>query len=74
MSAQSRLTYRMPEVAELLGVGESTVQRWCASGALPCVRPPGGGVVLVLPADLQKFLETHRDGLDVKPKRRLSSA
>lgn len=69
-----RLAYRMPEVAELLGVGESTVQRWCASGVLPTIRPPGGGVVLIKPDDLDRFLDQHREGVDVKPRRRLNTA
>jgi excisionase family DNA binding protein len=30
------------QVAELLGVGASSVKRWADSGRLPCVRTPGG--------------------------------
>jgi excisionase family DNA binding protein len=57
-----RLAYRMGEVAEQLNVGLSTVQRWVASGALPHIRPPGGGVVLIQPDDLTAFLAAHREG------------
>lgn len=61
-----RLTYRMPEVAEALGVGLSSVQRWVASGDLEHIRPPGGGVVLITPKQLDAFLERHREGKAVK--------
>lgn len=30
------------DVAELLGVGTTSVKRWADSGALPCVKTPGG--------------------------------
>jgi excisionase family DNA binding protein len=63
-----RLTLRMPEVAEQLGVGLSTVQRWTASGQLVSVRV--GGVVLITPADLDAFLASHREGKGVAPRTR----
>lgn len=67
-----RLTYRMNEVAEQLGVGTSTVQRWVASGELVHIRP--GGVVLITPADLHAFLASHREGRGVTPLTRRRSA
>jgi molybdopterin-binding protein len=44
-------TYRISEVAALLGVSDDTVRRWADSGRLPTVREPGArlavdGVVL----------------------------
>jgi excisionase family DNA binding protein len=57
-----RLTLRIPEVADQLGVSTSTVQRWVASGDLPAIRPPSGGVVLILPTDVAAFLEANREG------------
>ncbi len=68
----TRLTLRMPEVAEQLGVGLSTVQRWVAAGTLPASRV--GGVVLIHPADLQALLDGSREGKGVKPKRLRSTA
>lgn len=61
-----RLTYRMPEVAEQLGVAPSTVQRWVAAGDLVAIRP-SKGVVLIDPADLDAFLASHREGRGVTP-------
>ena len=68
----SRLAFRMSEVAEQLNVGLSTVQRWVTSGALPHIRPPGGGVVLIQPDDLTAFLAAHREGQTVSPVRHRS--
>ena len=34
-------TYRISEVAGLLGVSDDTVRRWAESGRLPTVREPG---------------------------------
>src|SRR6266487_5337071 len=34
-------TYRISEVAALLGVSDDTVRRWADSGRLPTVREPG---------------------------------
>lgn len=33
---------RIDEVAELLGVHQNTVRRWCDTGEIQCVRLPGG--------------------------------
>ncbi len=55
-----RLTLRMTEVAEQLGVGTSTVHRWVQSGRL--MHHKVGGVVLIRPADIEAFLEAHREG------------
>lgn len=62
-----RLTLRMKEVAAQTGVSLGTVKNWCASGVLTSVRI--GGVVLVKPADLDAFLDAHREGLHVTPLR-----
>jgi len=39
-------TYRISEVATLLGVSDDTVRRWADSGKLPTVREPGSRVVV----------------------------
>lgn len=39
-------TYRISEVAALLGVSDDTVRRWADSGRLPTVREPGARVVV----------------------------
>lgn len=59
-SAPARLTLRIPEVAEQLGVATSTVQRWTASGALAHYKV--GGVVLIRPDDVDTYLAGHREG------------
>lgn len=66
--SRPRLALRMPEVAEQLGVGLSTVQRWVASGALIHVRP-SPGVVLIQPDDLAAFLAAHREGNELHRRR-----
>lgn len=63
-AAAPRLTLRMKEVAAQTGVSLTTVKGWCAGGELPSVRI--GGVVLVKPADLEAFLDAHREGLHVR--------
>lgn len=68
-----RLTYRMNEVADQLGVAPSTVQRWVAAGDLVAIRP-SRGVVLIDPDDLTAFLASHREGRGVTPLRRQRSA
>ncbi len=62
-----RVTLRIGEVAERLGVGSSTVQRWVATGRLPHVRV--GGVVLIRPDALDAFLTAHTEGDDLSPRR-----
>lgn len=65
-----RLALRMKEVADLTGASLTVVKGWCASGRLVTVRPNGpNGVVLVMPADLEAFLQSNRDGLAVAPLR-----
>jgi excisionase family DNA binding protein len=61
-----RLTWRLSEVAEALGVSVSTVSRWAAGGRLRSVRIRG--VVLIKPADLEAFLDEHREGHGVVPR------
>lgn len=68
MTDRPRLTLRLAEVAEQTGVGLSTAQRWVASGLLPYSQPGGPrGVVLVRPADLEAFLDRHREGGGAAP-------
>lgn len=62
-----RLTFRLTEVAEQLGVNPRTVGRWAASGRLTSVRIRG--VVLIKPDDLERFLNEHREGQDIAPRR-----
>jgi molybdopterin-binding protein len=53
-------TYRVGQVAELLGVSTDTVRRWTDSGRLRMRRPAGGQRVIDGP-DLARFLtETPR--------------
>lgn len=63
----TRLALRTSEVADQIGVHKATVQRWIATGALTSVRV--GGVVRVLPDDLERFLTSHREGHDVTAQR-----
>jgi molybdopterin-binding protein len=39
-------TYRISEVAALLGVSDDTVRRWADSGRLPTVREPGARIAV----------------------------
>ena len=48
-------TYRVGQVAELLGVSTDTVRRWADSGRLRMARP-AGGQRLIDGADLARFL------------------
>jgi molybdopterin-binding protein len=53
-------TYRVGQVADLLGVSTDTVRRWADSGRLQMTRPPGGQRMIDGP-DLARFLtETPR--------------
>lgn len=60
----ARVSLRIPEVAEATGASESSVKRWVRSGRLRHVRV--GGVVLIRPADLDAFLESHAEGLPAR--------
>lgn len=62
-----RLTYRVSEVADQLGVHRSTVARWVTSGELPHVRV--NGVCLIRPAQLEAFLASHTEGDDLARQR-----
>lgn len=67
---QPRLTLRMREVAELTGASLTTVKGWVSSGRLTSVRPEGpGGVVLIRPADLEAFLDSHLEGVNARRRR-----
>lgn len=55
-----RLTLRVVEVADQLGVSRATVARWVASGVLPHVAI--GGVRLIRPGQLERFLADHTEG------------
>lgn len=50
-----RLTLRVPEAAELLGVPLSTCYQWAAEGRIPTVRV--GRVVLIPRKALEAWLE-----------------
>jgi excisionase family DNA binding protein len=66
-----RLTFRVHEVAEQLGVHRSTVFRWVEEGLLPYVRVKG--VVLITPAHLTAFLAAHTEGDDLARQRHSST-
>ena len=51
-------TYRIDEVAQLMGVSTRTVRRWLARGLLRGTRI--GGIVRVVPEDVLLMVETHR--------------
>ena len=44
------------EVAEKLGVHETTVRDWINNGRLPAVRLPGGKAIRIRPEDLEEHL------------------
>lgn len=67
----TRRTLRLAEVGEQLGVHARTVARWAAEGSLPSVRI--GGLVLVRPEDLERFLSNHLEGDDVARQRHAST-
>lgn len=60
-----RLTYRVSEVADQLGVHRSTVARWVTAGLLRHVKV--NGVCLIRPADLEAFLDVHTEGANAPP-------
>jgi excisionase family DNA binding protein len=61
-----RGTLRISEVAELTGASLTTVKEWVSSGRLTHSQPSGrGGVVLIRPADLDAFLDSHAEGVEV---------
>lgn len=66
-----RLTFRVSEVAEQLGVHRSTVARWVTSGELPHVRI--NGVRLIRPQQLEQFLAAHTEGDDLARQRHSST-
>jgi excisionase family DNA binding protein len=66
-----RLTFRVHEVAEQLGVHRSTVARWVTSGALPHVAV--NGVRLIRPEQLEAFLAAHTEGDQLARQRHSST-
>jgi len=60
-----RLTLRMREVAEQTGASLTTVKGWVSSGRLLHHRV--GGVVLIRPEHLERFLDSHLEGVDARP-------
>ncbi len=70
-----RLTLRMKEVAEQTGVGLTTVKGWVASGQLEHIRTGGrGGVVLIRPEALDRFLTSHTEEATTRRRARIRSA
>lgn len=63
-----RLTYTVPEVAELLGVSHQTVRSWIGAGVLRAVQPSGeGGAFLVLAESLYTTLRSSAPVAEVTP-------
>ena len=48
------------EVADMLRVGEATVQRWVRDGILPYTRIPGTKAYLFKVADVERMLDQAR--------------
>ena len=57
-SLVGRLTLRVDEVAQALGVSPRTVQGWVASGRIGASRP--GRVLLIPPADVLRLLDATK--------------
>jgi excisionase family DNA binding protein len=49
------------DVAKLLNVSKITIRRKVAAGELPVIRLSPGGPLRFSMADLEKFVERHRD-------------
>jgi len=67
VTSAPRLTLRMREVAAQTGASLTTVKGWVSSGRLTHARV--GGVVLIKPADLERFIDRHLEGVDAAPLR-----
>lgn len=52
-----RVSYRAPEVAQMLGVSKASVYDWVESGLLPHVKV--NRTVLIRAEDLEAFLARH---------------
>jgi excisionase family DNA binding protein len=69
--SRPRLTLRVHEVAEQLGVHRSTVARWVTAGDLPHIKV--NGCVLIRPEQLDLFLAAHTEGDDLARQRHSST-
>jgi excisionase family DNA binding protein len=58
----------LPEAARLLGIGATTLKRWCGSGQVPHVRTPGGhrrfsrNAISTFAASLERRSSGHENG------------
>lgn len=57
VTADGPLLLSLPEVAELLGMGERTVYQYIKAHGLPTVQLPGGGQRRVLRRELLEWIE-----------------
>ena len=55
--ARNRLAYPLGDFAKAVGVSPNTARNWIKAG-LPSYRV--GGLLLILPADFEDWLRTHR--------------
>lgn len=62
MPAEGRDLLTTRAVAEMLGVSQSTVERWCQLGQLPAIRLPSGHYRIPREA-VEKLMRQARNGL-----------
>lgn len=58
--AEKRITLRLGEAADAIGVAPGTLRRWANAGRVPCVRV--GRTRLFALGDLRAWLEANREG------------